>query len=220
MVPLGFQLLRLYDTQTDTWERVADMPTLRTYAKAAVVDGIIYVFGGYNSKDRNGANDKYPVSVEAYDPATDTWTRKQDMPVPRVHFAHGVVDGKVYLIGGSTGWSQAHERQMDRVDIYDPATDSWEEGSKMPTPRDPYTGGVVNNRIYAIGGYGRPDGQVLTAIEAYDPISRQWQQKNDMLDDRYSFRTVVVEDDIYVIGGYTWQGIGFAVNFFSECGCV
>ena len=94
---------------------------------------------------------------------------------------------------------------MDRVDIYDPTTDTWEKGPKMPTRRDPYMGGVVNNRIYVIGGYGPLAGHVLKTIEAYDPINRQWQMKNDMLEIRYSFRTVVVADDIYLIGGIDKQ---------------
>ena len=197
--PDGISTVEEYDPQTNTWRQLADMPTRRYYPKAAVINDTIYVFGGWY--EVKGVKTEYPVIVEAYDPATDTWTRKKDMPVPRVHPAVGAVDGKIYIIGGSTGWGWEDERRMDRVDIYDPAIDTWEQGPKMPTQRDAYLGGVVNNRIYVIGGYGPPGGHVLKNIEEYDPISRQWQQKKDMLDIRYSFRTAVVEDDIYVIGG-------------------
>ncbi|RKU10008.1 hypothetical protein C6503_20195 [Candidatus Poribacteria bacterium] len=197
--PDGVSTVEEYDPQTNTWRRVADMPTRRYYPKAAVVNDIIYVFGGWYQE--KGVKTEYPVRVEAYDPATDTWTRKKDMPVPRVHPAVGAVDEKIYIIGGSTGWGGEDERRMDRVDIYDPATDTWEAGTKMPTRRDAYLGGVVNNHIFVIGGYGPPGGQVLSAIEEYDPISRQWQKKKDMLNVKFSFRTAVVEDDIYVIGG-------------------
>ena len=197
--PDGLSTVEEYDPKTNTWRQVADMPTPRYYPKAAVVNDMVYVFGGWY--EERGVKLDYPVRVEAYDPATDTWTRKKDMPVSRVHPAVGAVDGKIYIIGGSTGWGHGHERRMDRVDIYDPATDTWETGPKMPTQRDAYLGGVVNNRIYVIGGYGLPGGRVLKAIEEYDPISRQWRKKKDMPDIRYSFRTVVVEDDIYVIGG-------------------
>ena len=45
----------------------ADMPTKRTIHASCVINGIIYVFGGYP-----------PIaSVEAYDPSTDKWTKKQ-----------------------------------------------------------------------------------------------------------------------------------------------
>ena len=204
--PYGLSTVEVYDPQTNTWQRVADMPTLRHGAKAAVVNGIIYVFGGYNGKDNQGVNRRFLDIVEAYDPQTDTWVRKQDMPVSRFNFELGVAAGRVYLIGGSTGRGQGHEQRTDRVDIYDPATDTWMAGRKMPTRRDPIGVEVVSNRIYVIGGYGWPQipnnpGPFLTSIEEYNPITNQWRKKNDMLALRTSFGTVVAKDDIYIIGG-------------------
>lgn len=39
--------------------------------------------------------------MEEYDPATDTWTKKTDMPTPRWGLSAEVVNGRIYLIGGS-----------------------------------------------------------------------------------------------------------------------
>ena len=204
--PFGLSTVEAYETQTNTWQKVADMPTPRNYPEAAVVDGIIYVFGGSSAKDRKIVNMKLPVRVDAYDPEADIWTRKKDMPVSRINFELGVAAGKVYLIGGSTGLGEGHERRMDRVDIYDPATDTWRKGPKMPIRREPRAVEVVNGHIYVIGGFGWPPplagiGRVLQTIEEYDPISRQWRRKGDMLDVSYGFSTVVVDNDIYLIGG-------------------
>ena len=204
--PYGITTVEVYNPQTDAWQRVADMPTPRTSAKAAVVNGIIYVFGGYSSKDRLILNWKLPIVVEAYDPKTDTWTQKQDMPVSRINFRLGVVGGKVYLFGGTTGFGDGHEERMDRVDIYDPATDTWMKGPKMPTRRDPMAVAVASDRLYVIGGRGWPKagngGPLLTVIEEYNPRKGQWQKKNDMLDVNQAFSTVVVKDHIYLIGGF------------------
>jgi hypothetical protein len=62
--------------QVDTWTTKADMPTARepNINTAAVVDGKIYVIGGFHTGV--GALS----TVEAYDPSTDTWTQKADMP--------------------------------------------------------------------------------------------------------------------------------------------
>lgn len=195
--PYGLSIVEVYDPQTNTWQRIADMPTLRTGAKAAVVNGIIYVFGGYSAKDQKVINMKFPVLVEAYDPQTDTWSRKQDMPVPRIHFGLGVVAGKVYIIGGKTG---IHEK-TDRVDIYDPATDTWAKAPQMPVQRDLDfdSVAVASNRIYVIGG-------ALPVIEEYNPITNQWRKMIDMLDLRGAFSAVVVKNDIYLIGGFTPKG--------------
>ena len=210
--PFGVSTVEVYDTQTNTWQRVADMPTPRTNAKAAVVNGTIYVFGGYNSKDRFLQNWKMADHVEAYDPLTDTWTRKKEMPVSRFYFGLGVVAGNVYLIGGTTGLGEGQAQRMDRVDIYDPATDTWAKGPKMPTRRNPGGVAVVGTRIYVIGGEGWPlpqgwgAGPFLGSIEAYDPIHRQWQKKRDLLEIKNWFSSAVVGDAIYLIGGYTLEG--------------
>ena len=210
--PFGLSTVEVYDTQTNTWQRVADMPTPRTNAKAAVVNGTIYVFGGYNSKDKFLQNWKMADHVEAYDPRTDTWTRKKKMPISRFYFGLGVVAGKVYLIGGTTGLDEGQEQRMDRVDIYDPATDTWAKGPKMPTRRDPGGVAVVSDRIYVIGGEGWPlpkewgAGEFLGSIEEYDPINRQWRKKKDLLEVKNWFSSVVIGDGIYLIGGYTREG--------------
>ena len=213
--PYGISTVEVYDTQTHTWQRGADMPTPRHGAKAAVVNGTIFVFGGWNGPE-NHALRKYPVSVEAYNPQTDTWIQKQDMPVSRVEFGIGVVDGKIYIIGGAM---RSGGERMGRVDVYNPATDTWVKGREMPTPREALGVGVVGNRIYAIGGRGWPQvgfGPHLTVVEEYDPTSRQWRQKSDMLDSRDSFGRVVIRDSIYLIGGVTLKGVGFAHEYLAS----
>ena len=200
--PYGISTVEMYDTWTNTWQKVADMPTPRHGAKTAVVNNTIFVFGGWNGKDGDFANRKYPVSVEAYNPQTDTWIQKKEMPISRVEFDLGVVDGKIYIIGGAM---RAGEERIGRVDVYNPTTDTWVKGREMPTPRAILGVGVVGNRIYAIGGRGWPQvrlGPHLMVIEEYDSRSRQWRKRSDMLDTRDSFGTVVVRDEIYLIGGF------------------
>ena len=210
--PFGLSTVEIYDTQTNTWQRGADMPTPRTNAKAAVVDGTIYVFGGYNSKDNFLENWKMADHVEAYDPETDTWTRKRKMPISRFYFGLGVVAGRVYLIGGTIGLGEEQEQRMDRVDIYDPATNMWTKGRKMPTRRNPGGVAVVSTSIYVIGGEGWPlpegwaAGPFLGNIEEYDLINREWQKKQDMLEIKNWFSSIVMGTDIYLIGGYTLEG--------------
>lgn len=42
-------------------------------------------------------------TVEEYDPVTDTWTEKVNMPTPRISLSTSVVNGKIYAIGGWNG---------------------------------------------------------------------------------------------------------------------
>ena len=88
-----------YDPQTDRWVRKADMPTKRAFCSASVVDGKIYVMGGYETRDRAVS------TVEEYNPVTDTWTGKADMLSPNARFSASTVDGKIYAIGGASNFS-------------------------------------------------------------------------------------------------------------------
>ena len=214
--PYGMSTVEVYNTQTHTWRRLTDMPTPRADAKAAVVNDTIFVFGGFSAKEDHVALRKYPVSVEAYNPRTDTWIPKQDMPVSRVLFDVGVVGEKVYIIGGAT---RIDGERIGRVDVYNPATDTWVKGQEMPTPRENLSVRVVGNRIYATGGRGWPQirlGPYLTVIEEYDSTSRQWRKKSDMLDTRDSFASVVVTDSIYLIGGVIVGERGFAPEYLAS----
>ena len=56
-----------------TWTTKTNMPTARYVVSSSVVDGKIYALGG-DAGDRASR-------VEAYDPLTDTWTRKASMPM-------------------------------------------------------------------------------------------------------------------------------------------
>jgi N-acetylneuraminic acid mutarotase len=84
-----------YDPATDTWTTKAAMPVsgFVNGAAAGVVNGILYVVGGYNA---TGA----VSSVEAYDPVSDTWTSGSPMLSPRLRFGAGVINGILYAVGG------------------------------------------------------------------------------------------------------------------------
>ena len=220
--PFGISTVEVYDPRTNTWERVADMPTPRADLGTAVVDGKIYAMGGYTGIDNRGENFKVLKVVEVYNPQTDTWERKQDMSLPRGRFGTGVVAGRIYAIGG---WVHPWDRKpggpgrIGLVEVYDPDTDAWAKRKNMLTRRDGFGTAVVNDQIYAMGGYGWPQvgnrgGPFLTSIEAYYPKINRWQKKNDIPNLRLSFSTVVVADNIYLIGGFVWPlgPVGAAVD--------
>ena len=109
-----------------TWTRKADMPTPRFGMATAVVNDKIYVVGG-NATETARLNSRALAAVEEYDPATDTWTRKRDLPTPGGYLTLSApgVDGRLYLIGGGNPGAA-------RVDIYDPVPDTW-SGSRTFT---------------------------------------------------------------------------------------
>ena len=86
-----------YDPATDTWTKKADMPTSRSAFDTAAVNGKIYAIGGNTGKWLVGP---YLSTVEEYDPVTDIWTKKADMPIERFELAASALNGKIYVVGG------------------------------------------------------------------------------------------------------------------------
>jgi N-acetylneuraminic acid mutarotase len=90
------------------WERKADMTSARLGHAAAVVNNKIYVIGGAKQGFVNLS------IVEEYDPATDTWTKKADMPTTRYALAASALDV------GYAGWlSLAFGGEDDKLRVRD-----------------------------------------------------------------------------------------------------
>jgi len=87
--------------------------------------------------------------------------------------------------------------------------DSWETMADMPTARRRLGVAVVDEKIYAIGGY--LSGQInvtghVGTNEMYDPATDSWATKEPMPTARNRFGIAVVQNKIYVIGGETDEG--------------
>ncbi len=98
-----------YDPATDTWGPVkARMPTARSAVAYATYKDRIYIAGGEFQDERLMA--AFWV-VEAYHPATNSWSTLPRMPVPRHGLAGAVIGNRLHLVTGevqSAGIQGAH----------------------------------------------------------------------------------------------------------------
>ena len=90
------------------------MPTARNYAGAAVLDGKIYVIGGWSNRNSNIS------TVEVYDPQANTWATAPPMSERRNGPGVAALGGKIYVAGGYVGGSD-----LASVEVFDPQTNSW-----------------------------------------------------------------------------------------------
>jgi N-acetylneuraminic acid mutarotase len=157
-----------YDPATDTWSTITDMPTARFGLTTCVVNGKIYAIGGSLYVD---APFQALRTVEEYDPVTNTWTTKANMPAVRGFFSSSAVNGKIYVIGGGRNLNNSI---LSTVEEYDPATNTWSAKTDMPTARFSFSVCAVNDIIYAFGG-AVTDWQTYqywqgcSTVEGYDP---------------------------------------------------
>jgi N-acetylneuraminic acid mutarotase len=121
----------------------------------AAVNGKLYLAGG---QDPSGASSN---AVNAYDPATGTWTTLSSMGTLRHSAAATGLNGRLYVMGGYSGngpvaWSE----------VYDPATGIWRQLSEALTARSSPGSGAINGKIYLVGGQADT---TLATNQAYAP---------------------------------------------------
>src|SRR3989304_343045 len=125
--------------------------------------------------------------------AQNGWTQKANIPTPRPGATAGVINDKIFLIGG---WPNSNTAVNE---VYDPSTNTWESKTLMPTARGFLSSAVVNDTIYTIGGgYPTPTNK----NEAYNPATNSWTIKANMNVARINGRSGVGNGIIYVIAGY------------------
>ena len=217
--PDKLAVVEAYDTATDTWTRRADMPTPRNALSTAVVDGKVYAIGGWGFDRPEGGWESLDLkvgakdfsTVEVYDPETDTWATRADMPTPRSHMTVSAFGGRIYAIGGGIPRLGADE-YLSLMEVYDTATNRWAPAVDMPTPRSVPSSSVIDGRIYVMGGAIGKAGassleerlrsvRILSVVEIYDPASGCWTRGADLATARGWFSTSVVNGKVYVAGG-------------------
>jgi N-acetylneuraminic acid mutarotase len=180
-----------YQVTTARWMLLAPLPQPLNHHAVAVSGPTLYVTGGGSGRTftLGGAL----PTLYAYEVATDRWTRKADMPVPRWGHGAAVVDGKLYVVGGIGGDENAPVLE------YDPPGDRWRVRAALPTPRDHLGVVAVGQQIYAIGG--RRHGKNVAAVEVYDPATDTWRTVAPLPSPRSGMAVGFVGGHIAAIGG-------------------
>jgi N-acetylneuraminic acid mutarotase len=201
-----------YDPVNDSWKALAPMPVKRGAAVAATVGDKMYVIGGVttapgatNPAIRPNTPQRVLATVQEYDPKTNTWQERASMPTPRNHTAAGVVNGKIYVIGGRIGAAFiAASSDLGNVEAYDPVTDRWGAPlAKMPTARSGLDVGVYDGKIYVAGGENQDFFQhtAYHSFEGYDPATNTWTILPPMAIGRHGVAGGVVGNRFYAISG-------------------
>jgi len=128
------------------------------------------------------------------------WDYSNDMPSNRVGFGTANVNGKTYLFGGY------NNSALNKVEEYNPNTNTWTTKTNMPTAKGVFGTAVVNDKVYIIGGFtGNPayfnSGSALSSVEEYDPASDSWKSKSPIPDPLFWTSAAVYNGKIYVFGG-------------------
>jgi N-acetylneuraminic acid mutarotase len=176
------------------WKTGAPSPFARVESPAAVIDGKLYLFGGFT--DDLGASSQ----VDVYDPASDRWTRRKEMPTQVTHLNAARDGNSVWFAGGFKGHHPGPV--TDEVWKYDIASDGWSAGPPLPEPRAGGGLAVVERKLHYFGGY-KPDRDTGGAEHwsmSLDGPAR-WQREGELPDPRGHVAAAVLDGKLYALGG-------------------
>ncbi len=191
----------VYDPKADSWQPLPSMPTARHALAVAAVAGKIYAIGG-----RDGDGDLCDT-VEAFDPVSGAWARVASLPVARGSHTATLFAGKIYVLGGDEVVVNPDDGEDEslvtgRMDMYDPATDSWQQMAAMPTARFTHTAAMLDGKIYVTGGCDADNG-ITDCCEAYDPVTNTWTTLTSFSEPRCNHASAIVNGKLYVFGGWS-----------------
>ena len=143
------------DLATGTWEPRAAMPFSSEGPTCALDEAAGLVYCAEGADGAGGGN-----QFASYNIATDSWTPLAPDPFVLDHFGSvsGVFNGKVFVIGGTQGFSNANW-------VYDIASNSWSLGTAAPTTPFEFPGyHQVGQFLYVVGGYDGSFNNVNTTL--------------------------------------------------------
>ncbi|HEY7371754.1 MAG TPA: kelch repeat-containing protein [Polyangia bacterium] len=176
-----------------SWDLLAPMPGgARQEFNVAAVKGIVYAIGAFGT-----GTDAH--RVEAYDPATNTWTTKASIPFAADHPNVAATADKLYILGEVGAQNSAE---------YDPATDTWTMKAPIPTQRAASTTAAIGTKIYVAGGAmgsnGASFGPTVRDFAVYDTTTNSWETLDPIpLPGRNHAPGAAVAGIFYIIGGRT-----------------
>jgi N-acetylneuraminic acid mutarotase len=174
------------------------MPTARYNFTGNVVynlagQPILFAIGGLD------LNNTVLRQVEAYNPVTNTWTRKASLPHPRAGTnGTGVIGGKIYLSGGSTSSGAS----SNTLYVYDPGTNTWTTKAAMPVASDRGLSVAVKGKLYVLVGFCEScSNHYPHRLYRYDPATNRWSRLADCPRQHVYGTAGMIDGKLYVIGG-------------------
>jgi N-acetylneuraminic acid mutarotase len=137
------------------------------------------------------------------------WSKAADVPIATQEVYPCAHKGRLWLAGGIAS-GMVTPFISDRVDIYDPQTDSWSSGPKLPEARHHVTLMSLNGLLYAIGGhYGSIPGgvwQMRKTVWRLNEETQKWENSLFLPEPQAEMVTAVLQGRIHIAGGRKMKG--------------
>jgi N-acetylneuraminic acid mutarotase len=184
------------DFNNPSWQTLPNMPFSAADETVAQANGKLYIIGGYNNTASNPLNSNYQ-----FDPATNAYAQKANMPTARWGVIAATVSNKIYAFGGQIATGAG----TGANEMYDPATNVWATKASLPAglSAQGVTGCTDGTKIYLFYN---------NLAYSYNPATNSYAQLASILPGQPMLSwgsCSYVNGKIYVIGGYSNGAVSY-----------
>ena len=183
------------------WQSFGQLAEPRALAvTVALPSGEVLVVGGLDNDDAQVVRS----TAEIVDPFTGKSRVLPQTLLGRVNHTATLAKGEVVVAGGTerlgTQWSA-----LDRVEIFDPAHETWTVAAPMLAARSDHGAAALRDgRVLVAGGTDGP--RQLAAVEIYDLVSNTWTPAHDLPEARSQFSISTLNDGRVLVAGGLVRG--------------
>ena len=180
------------------WEHEATLPHDCSNFKFCVMND--YIFGCGITLEGTTSTEELcpPMKVCQYTPGSSSWNILMELESDaRVFFQLESYRGQLLILGGMSITTQ---KAVPVFQAYNPATGGYEHLANMICPRCNFGTAVLDNHLFAVGGYGL-DGALMHSVERYNFETNTWSHWIYLPSPRACMTCYALQGVIYCIGG-------------------
>jgi hypothetical protein len=178
----------------DAWQAAPDLPVPSQDNAVDMNDGTLYSGFGFN-----GTADT--SELYGYDIKAGAWNKLAPGSDTREAPTHGFINDKLYVVGG---WG-ANENPDNKLEVYDPADNSWSTGATSPQSFAGSGSAVLDGRLYAVGGC-TAQACGTASVSVYDQAADSWSRAADYPEPTAWTSCAGIQGKLYCAGGSTDDG--------------
>jgi len=190
-----------YNFESKRWEKLAPTKYIRHSHKVGVVDGKLFVVGGYGTRGTGNKRYRFLDVMEMYDSTEKQWiVHPVKMNLPRKDFGMSVIDDEIFVCGG-----ESNSRIIADCEVFGYTASSWLKIASMNQKRRQFGCCEYGGRMWVAGGFqgGSKKKSILISVEMYDPHEDLWMEMPPLSEPRYGCTLQKMNDKLLCIGGYS-----------------
>ncbi|CAI6363557.1 unnamed protein product [Macrosiphum euphorbiae] len=182
--------LEWFDPRTDQWHFGPELITDRCVNSLVVINDNFVFDVGCNASHRS----VYMLDLSSESPC---WQPSVDMLVERRLSGFGVINDKIYAVGGLDDMFG----NLQSAEVFDYNTQAWRMICSMTSIRSSFGVGVLNELLYVVGGHDEYR-RSLDTVECYNPSMDMWRPVANMRIRRSCAGVGVLNGVLYAVGGH------------------